>query len=159
MKRTVILTVVALLMCFTSCNKVRDIKINSAQVESLSPYGMRGADVGLAVEIDNPTIQIKLSEMEAVLKHSGKILGKVTVDPFTMKPRTVEMYHLQARMTLDESLTLFDLTMFLGEDVLEKCTVDITAKGKIKGGLSKTITRKDVPLKKLIDKYAGKNKN
>lgn len=158
MKRIGLIILVAALACLTSCNKVKDIKVNSAEVEALSPYGKRGAFAGLAVEIDNPTIQIKLSEMEAVVKCSGKILGKVTVDPFTLKPRTVETYHLKTTMSLDESLTLFDLAVFLDKDVLDKCTVDITAKGKIKGGLSKTITRKDIPLKKLIEKYADKKK-
>ena len=149
--------VAAMLVSVTSCNKFKEIKVNDAKVTKLSPYGLRGLDVALAVEIDNPAPLVKLSDMEATVKYCGKVLGKVTLDPFTMNARSVETYNLKAKMQLDEKVTLYDMLMVLDKNFTENCVLDITAKGKLRGGISKTITQNDVPLKKLI-KYGKKKK-
>jgi len=157
MRRFMFLAVAVLLMSLTGCGNFKDIKVNSANIEKISPYGLRGVDVAFAVEVDNPASQIKLSDMEATLKHSGKVIGKVTVDPFTMKKRSVEVYHLNARVNLGEGVSLYDMVMLMDDKVLGECLVDVTAKGKLKSGLAKTITKKDIPLKKLLE-YAEQNK-
>ena len=157
MRRHLILLLVAMIVIFTGCGKFNDIKVNSVKVEKVSPYGLRGLDVALDVEIDNPAVQIKLSDMEATVEYSGKVLGKMTVAPFTMKGRSVEKYDLQAKVVLDEGVSLYDMLMMLDQSFIEKCLVDITVTGKLKSGLSKTIKKNDVPLKKLM-KYADKKK-
>ena len=157
MRRFMFLAVAVLLMSLTGCGNFKDIKVNSANIENISPYGFRGVDVAIAIEVDNPASQIKLSDMEATLKHSGKVIGKVTVDPFTMKKRSVEVYHLNARVNLGEGVSLYDMVMLMDDKVLSECLVDVTAKGKLKSGLAKTITKKDIPLKKLLE-YAEQNK-
>lgn len=157
MRRFMFLAVAVLLMSLTGCGNFKDIKVNSANIEKISPYGLRGIDVAIAIEVDNPASQIKLSDMEATLKHSGKVIGKVTVDPFTMKKRSVEVYHLNARINLGEGVSLYDMVMLMDDKVLSECLVDVTAKGKLKSGLAKTITKKDIPLKKLLE-YAEQNK-
>lgn len=150
MRRILALVGIVMMLCLTGCGKFKEIKVNSVKVEKVSPYGLRGLDVKLGVNIENPAPQIKLSDMEAVVTYCGKVLGNVTVDPFTMKGRTTETYHLQAKMSLDKGVSLYDMLMFLDKNYMDKCLVDITVKGKLKGGLSKTITRKDIPLKELI---------
>ena len=157
MRRLIILVLAAMLVGLTGCGKFREIEVRSAKVEGMSPYGLRGVDVKLAVEIDNPAMQIKLYDMQADVEYCGKVLGKVTVDPFTMKGRTVGTYHLNARMTLDEGVSLYDALMLLDKGFMDKCLLDIAVKGKLKGGLSKKITKNDVPLKKLMQ-YADKKK-
>lgn len=155
MKRIVVLAFTAILLSLTGCGKFTQISVNSAKVEKVSANGLRGLNADLAVEIDNPAIQIKLSDMEAVVRYYGKVLGTVTVDPFTMQGRTVDTYHLKAKISLDKDVSLYDMLELLDKKNLEKCVVDVTATGRIKGGISKTITKQDIPLKKLLD-YAGK---
>ena len=150
MRKLLVLISIVMMLGLTGCGKFTQIKVKSAKVEKVSPYGLRGLDVKLAVDIDNPAIQINLSDMQAVVKYCGKVLGNVTVNPFTMEGRTEKVYHLKARMVLDKGVSLYDMLMFLDRNYLDNCLVDITVKGKIRGGLSKTITEKDVPLKKLI---------
>lgn len=151
MRRLIVLVLAAMLVTFTGCGKFKEIKVNSVKMEKVSPYGLRGLNVGLAVEIDNPAVQIKLSDMEANIEYCGKVLGKVTVDPFVLKARTVESYDIKARMALDQSVSLYEALMFLSKDFAQNCILDMTAKGSLRGGLSKTITEKDVPLKKLME--------
>lgn len=152
-----LLVVAVILVCLTGCGNFKEIKVNSANVEKMSPYGLKGVDVGLAVEVDNPAVQIKFSDMQATLKHSGKVLGTVVVDPFTMNGRSVEIYHLDARMTLDEDVSLYEMLMLLDKTFVEDCMIDVTVKGKLKSGISKTIKKNDIPLKKLL-KHAEQNK-
>jgi hypothetical protein len=57
-------------------------------------------------------------------------------------------------MALDESVSLLNLMMSLDSKFIDECIVDVTVKGQIPGGLSKTITLNDIPLKKLIN-YAN----
>ena len=157
MRRLIILTLALMLVSLTSCGDFRDITVNSATIDAISPYGFRGLDVDLAVEIDNPASQLNLSDMEAVVKHSGKVLGTVTVAPFVLKGRTVQTYDMRASMTLDEKVSLLDLLMSLDSNFLDNCYIDVTVKGQLRVGVSKTITKNDIPLKKLIN-YADKNK-
>jgi hypothetical protein len=151
MRRLIVLVVAIMLVSLTGCGKFEDIKVNYVKPVNVFPHGFKGANVELAVEIDNPAVQIQLSDMEAVLKHSGKIIGKVTVDPFTMKGRTVETYYLMARVTYAQGLSLKEIWSMIDKNFLDKCYVDITVTGKLKCGISKTIKKNGIPLKKLMN--------
>ena len=60
-------------------------------------------------------------------------------------------------MNLDEDISLYDVLMLLDKKFIDNCTVDVTVKGKLRSGLSKTVTKKDLPVKKLL-KYAENKK-
>lgn len=155
MRRLIILTMTAMLVSLTSCGNFKDIKVNSVAVNKIALDGFKAVDVELFVEIDNPAALLKLSDMEATVKNSGKVLGKVTVDPFTLSPRQTLVYNVKARMKLE--IGLAELSRLYDKNFLENCMVDITVKGQLRGGLSKTITKNDIPLKKLIN-YANEKK-
>jgi hypothetical protein len=151
MRRLAALLLAVMLVCFTGCNKFNKIKVNEVQIEKITPHGLRSIDIDLDVEVDNPAPWLKISDVEVVVRYCGKVLGKVTVDPFVLKARTVESYDIKARMALDQSVSLYEALMFLSKDFAQNCILDMTAKGSLRGGLSKTITEKDVPLKKLME--------
>jgi hypothetical protein len=54
-------------------------------------------------------------------------------------------------MSVDKGVSLYDVLMFLDKNYMDKLLVDITVKGQLKVGISKTITKKDIPLKKLLE--------
>ena len=147
-----------MLLTLTGCKKVRDINVTSVQVEAISPQGLKGINVFLAVGIDNPAFQIGLEDIHGALKHSGKVLGRVAMDPFTVQARSAEIYHVRAFVTLGEDATLRDLLMLTDMAKLNECTVDVSATPRLKSGLGAPITIKDIPLKKLLEKtYNEKN--
>jgi hypothetical protein len=150
MRRLLALALAVIMMCLTGCGKFDDISVKDARLGKVSPYGLRAVDVELKVEVDNPAQLIKISDVEAVIKYCGKVLGKVTVDPFTMKGRAVEKYDLKARISLAEDVSFYDMLMFLDKKILENCHVDFSMKGQLRCGLSKKIKETDVPLKKLM---------
>ena len=62
----IILVATALMMCLTGCSdiqKVKEINVTSLTIEKISPAGLRGLDVYIAAGIDNPSIQIGLTEI------------------------------------------------------------------------------------------------
>ena len=142
----------AMLLALGGCKKVKEISVTSVKVEAISPQGLQGINVFLAVGIDNPAMQISLENISGALKHSGRVLGRVTMDPFTVQARSAEVYHLRAFVKLGEDATLKDLLMLTDMAKLYECTVDVSATPRLKSGLGAPITIKDIPLTKLLEK-------
>ncbi|MBQ3608172.1 MAG: hypothetical protein II991_07760 [Bacteroidales bacterium] len=144
----VILTV--MLLALGGCRKIKDISVTSVKVEAIAPQGLQGVNVFLAVGIDNPAMQISLENIQGALKHSGKVLGRVAVDPFTVQARSAEIYHLRAFVTIGEDATIKDLLMLTDMAKLQECMIDVSATPRLKSGLGAPIKLDDIPLKKLL---------
>lgn len=142
---------VTLSLMVSGCAKFKQIRPVSANIESLMPSGLRSAVVVLAIEIDNPAMQVTLSDIEGRLERSGKVLGRVEVDPFTLQGKTVDKYHLKADVTLGEGASILELGKLIDKNALNESTVDINAKVKIRNGAPKKVKLNDVPLKELLN--------
>ena len=140
----------AVMLGLTGCNKLKQIRVTSFDIEAVSPQGLRSLNVFVAVGVDNPAFQIGLSEIEGTLKYSGKIIGKLAMDPFTLQAKSAEIYHLKALVSLAEGAGLRDLAVLMDQEALNECQVDIQVRPELKSGLAKTITLKDIPPKKLL---------
>ena len=148
-----ILLLSVMLLALSGCKSVRNVKnisVSSVKVEAIAPQGLQGINVFLAIGVDNPAMQITLENINGALKYSGKVLGRVSVDPFTLQARSAEIYHLRAFVTLGEDATLKDLLMLADMTKLQECMVDVSATPRLKGGLGAPINLKDIPLKKLL---------
>jgi len=150
-RRLMILVVSVMALALAGCGKVKDITVTSLQLESIAPQGLKGIDVYMAVGIDNPAFQIGLEDIHGSLKHSGKVLGRVTMDPMALQRKSAEIYHVKAFLSLGEEARLRDLLMFTNIEKLYECTVDMSATPRLKSGLGAPITLKDIPLKKLLE--------
>ena len=150
-RRLMILVVSVMALALAGCGKVKDITVTSLQLESIAPQGLKGIDVYMAVGIDNPAFQIGLEDIHGSLKHSGKVLGRVTMDPMVLQRKSAEIYHVKAFLSLGEDARLRDLLMFTNIEKLYECTVDVSATPRLKSGLGTPITLKDIPLKKLLE--------
>ena len=146
-----ILVVSVMALALAGCGKVKDITVTSLQLESIAPQGLKGIDVYMAVGIDNPSFQIGLEDIHGSLKHSGKVLGRVTMDPMVLQRKSAEIYHVKAFLSLGEDAGLRDLLMLTNIEKLYECTVDVSATPRLKSGLGTPITLKDIPLKKLLE--------
>ncbi len=151
---SLILAVVTALVCLSSCSgikKLENLKVTSANIGRISPNGLKAIKLDLKVGVDNPGVQVSLSEISCDLKHFGKVLGKVAVDPFTLHARTEEIYDLKADVSLGDGMTLFDAGRLLEKDAVDDLTVDVHAKVKLKSGVYRSLDYNDIPLKKLIE--------
>lgn len=153
LERYIFLLIAAVLMLPGCANlkKIKEIKVNDVKVESIIPNGLKGVVLNMAVEVDNPASQLSLTDISAALEHSGKVLGRVVVDPFTLQGKSVDIYRLKADVTLGEGMSILELAKFTDKAVLEESVVDFSAKVKIGKGSPKNIRFNDVPLKKLLE--------
>lgn len=145
----IILAVAMLGLC--GCSRYKQIRPVSAQLESIMPSGLRSVAAVVAIVVDNPAGQVALSEIEGVLSRSGKVFGRVAVDPFILEARSLETYSLKAVLTLDGDVTLIDVMSLLKGNAFEDFTVDLHAKASLKGGASKRLAFEDLPLKELYE--------
>ena len=146
-----VLAAVFVLSGCADIKKLRNIEVESVSLENFRPRGFRGATLTLLVEVDNPGAQLSLSEISGEIEHSGKVLGKVAVDPFTLQGKTADTYRLDVELSLAEGVNILDLGVLLDKKSLEKMTVDASADVRIKKGKARTMKINDLPLKKLID--------
>ena len=153
LKRVILIAVSAMALCLTGCKdiqNIKNIKVTSVAVETVSPNGLRGMTVGLAVGVDNPSFNVDLSEINGALKLSGKVLGRVTMDPFTLHGKSAEIYHLRAVVTIEQGVTLSELATLLDMETLNQSMVDVSARATLKNGLSKVLNFNDIPVKDLL---------
>ena len=156
LKRLIIAMLVAVLS-LSGCKNVKDIRVTSAKLETISFQGLKSLGVHLAVGIDNPArMQVTLEDINGAVKHSGKVIGRLAMDPFTLYARSAEIYHLRAVVSLAEGATLMDLALLMDQNSLNQCTVDISVRPRLKNGLSAPIALTDIPLKKLLDRATSK---
>ena len=149
--------VLAVMFCLTGCKDVKDIKVTSVEVESISARGLRSVDIFLKVGVDNPAKQVRVSEIEGSLVQSGKVIGKLAMDPFILAAKSSEIYNFKANVSLAQGAGFKDLMLLASPDGLDGCTVDVSAKAAYGKGAAMPVKMKDIPLKELLDKFDNEN--
>lgn len=154
MKRKGLIILVAMLALVlssvTGCRKYEQIRVTSGKIASLNMNGLRSIDLTLLVGIDNPAGKVTVKEAEGTLRHFGKIIGKVTLAPLSLMPRTHAEYNVEAQVELAGGLGLKELMRLTDPESWDEYMVDLTFSGKASGvAVKKNI--KDIPLKKLLE--------
>jgi hypothetical protein len=140
------------LMTFTGCRKYMDVRIVSVKVESVNMKGLRAGEAVLSVRVDNPAGKMILEKLDGVVKHSGKVLGNIALDPVTLKPRQTDDYSMNVRFELDKGVGVMYMLTFTDIRKLKECTIDLSARGKAAGVKVKR-EYKDIPVKNLLEEY------
>lgn len=148
---TLFVIVCLMLSVLTGCDQKRQIEITGGNIESVSMSGMRTVNLGMMVSINNPYGKLEIREADGVLMHFGKVIGKMTLDPFVVNRKTEEEYHVKANFTLEETMGLRQIMQFMNVNVLNECTVDIHVKARL-GGVQVRKRYKDIPMKELFER-------
>ena len=146
----VLVTLLIASLLFGGCAKYKQIRPVSAGIESIMPNGLRSVVVNIRTEIDNPASQVTLSDIDGQVERSGKVLGRVSLDPFILEAKTLKEYHLRATVTLDQGTTLFDVMSLASKTALEECKASVNFKVTLKGGLSKKMSYEGIPLSRFM---------
>lgn len=152
MKRISALFVVisVMLSVLAGCSKYKEIKITGGKIDSVSMTGMRSVNLGLTVGIDNPAGKLDVREADGTLTYFGKVIGKVTLNPFIVNQKTVGDHRITANVALDEGVGIRQLMELMDVNKLYECMVEVHVKGFVAGvPVQKTI--KEIPLKKLLE--------
>ena len=145
----VILAAASLML--TGCSKYKEIRPTSFKLESVSVQGLRSIVLEVSVGVHNPAGQLSFSNVSAELEHSGKVLGKMTLAPFTLMPKSDTVYRLKGGVVLSDELSVVQALSYARHpERLNDAKLDVTAKAQLKSGLHKTMTFNDIPVEKLL---------
>lgn len=148
---TLFVIVSLMLSVLTGCDQKRQIEITGGNIESVSMSGMRTVNLGMMVSINNPYGKLEIREADGVLMHFGKVIGKMTLDPFVVNKKTEEEYHVKANFTLEETMGLRQIMQFVNVNVLNECTVDFHVKARL-GGIQVQKKYKNISMKELFER-------
>lgn len=151
MKNILIYIAVALsIFMVEGCSRVRDIKVTSCKLISVSPSGLKSMEGILEVGVDNPSVKFRLDDIEGKIYRNGEILAYITADPVEIAGRTRALYDVKGKAAIAPGVSVLTLLgMVRGVDPKE-FTIDISAKVKARG-IGKTVERKGIPLTDLMD--------
>ena len=139
-----------MLSCLSGCSKYKQIKVTGGKIDSIAMVDLRTINLTLTVGIDNPAGKLDVREAEGELMHFGKVIGKVTLNPFIVNDKSNRNHKLTARIELSPQVGLRELMTFMDMNKLYECNVNIHIKGYVAGLLVK-MNIKEIPLKKLLE--------
>ena len=154
MRRLAELILVALAaLLLTSCAKsLKDIEVTSCNVTSISPKGLSSFDATVDIGVNNPSVQLTLTKMNATVKMDGAPCFYLTADDVTLEPHCEQVYILSIHGLMDSGFNPFALLTLMNNPDLEPMTIDVSCRASLKSGLSKDLVYRDIPLKDLIGK-------
>ncbi len=130
-------------LCFVSCTGYKDIKVNSMQLEKVS---LIGAPLGatVAVEIENPTVTLKITDISGVVKLSGEEALDFTLEPFTLKGHSTQVYHLDLSASLRSGFGLRSVMRIIQTSNPEDVKVDVSVTARDPLGIKHIKEKKDL---------------
>lgn len=148
-------TVLLASLCFaltmlTGCGDYEKIDVSEPKIEKISSEGFRSVNLAFSLDVDNPAKKIDIREVCCFVKLSGKVIGKMTLDPFVVGAKTKGKHHLVARVNLEQGVGLKAILKLLRAKPLGECEFDIYIKGYY-GIWPFKKQFKDIPLEDLLD--------
>lgn len=149
-KKTALLAVALIIVLCQGCTRLRDIRVVSCGVESVSIQGMRGLSAVLGVGVDNPAGTMTLSEISGRAYIQDRLLGEFSSDDVEIAGRTVSECRIPVTFTLDRDISLLGLLPLVRSLDTGSVTVDISMKVKMKGGVSKRFRFERLPVSHIL---------
>ncbi len=131
--------------------KIKNIKVTSAALESLSPNGLRSLDIGVLLGIDNPAMQFTAEDISGTIYRLGEPYVDFTVEPITVKARTAGVYELNASAALRPEISLMTVLGLARNYDLAEFTADVDVTVKLRSGVGKALKIKNINIKELLE--------
>ena len=146
--RFAILAAVLFMAC--SCCNIRNIRVTSCNVASISPNGLRSVDARLRVGVHNPAMTFTVSDIIGYIHDGNGVIANFTGGPVTVLRKTDAVYELPCSLTLDGRMSIFDALGALKTMDMSAYFIDITAVVTTAGGVSKVYKYNDLPLMEIL---------
>lgn len=155
MKRKIEIFVLALaLLLAGGCNtveRIKNIRVTSATLASLTPTGFRSLEATFLVGIDNPAMQVTAEDISGILYYKGKEYVDFVVDPVTLLARTTSVYEIHGAATLRPDVSLIQVLSLAKNYDLADFTADLNVTVKLRSGVGKAVSLKNLNLQELLD--------
>ena len=149
---------ILLLLCAAtllwSCGDIKNvnnIKLSSCGVKYITPTSLRSMTGVLLLEIDNPSFNFTVSDVEGCVKFSDRKMLLFTAGEVPVQRHSIQVYELPCTVTLAEGASLLDILIVASKGNLKglKADVDVQAALKKNGVLRAPFRFRDLDLQEL----------
>ena len=150
------LAAVVFLCCLglaTGCSTIRNvknIKILGGSVSQVTPLGLHGLKAVLDLKVENPAMQLGLSDVTGVVRYKGEPIVNLQAEPVVVNGRTTAVYSLPCSANLSEGLSLMKVVGMLSDYNMDDLKIDLTLRLKLKSGLSAPLKFKNISVSKML---------
>lgn len=151
--RVLLLLVLALALTGCKGKGIKDIKVNSARIVSVTPEGLNGLTALVEVDVHNPTVSFELTNISGLARYKGQDALLVTADQLIVAGHTDKKYRIPVQGEIVEGFNPLQLVRLVSsESSFDDVTLTIKGKVALRGGIGKNIELKDIPLSSLMKK-------
>lgn len=154
MKRLLVLLLL-LLPSAWACESIKDIRLTSVSLASVTPDGLTRADAVVDVGISNPAPSFVASGITGKLLFDETALIEMKADDFKVAARRDSVYSVPMKIMLSGGLNLLTIGRMLDNADDSRYQVEITAKCGPSAGVGKVIVYKR-PLKTIWEKFSSR---
>ena len=156
--RLSLLLVLALLVAGCKGKGIKDIKVNSARIVSVTPFGLNGLTALVEIDLHNPTVGFELTDITGLARFKGQEALHVTADQLIVSGHKDKIYRIPVQGEIAEGFNPLQLVRLVAdEDAFDDLTISVKGKVALRGGLGKKIEIKDIPLSSLMKKSDESN--
>lgn len=154
LKKWHIFRIAVLALCLpvlAGCAGVKDIKVTSCSIMSISPNGLKALDAVLALGIDNPIMAFRIENLSGEIKRSESGFATFSAGDLPVQRKCEKVYPLSCSGSIDRSVSLIDLLKLAASQDFSEFTVNLNVKIKLKCGIGATLHFKDIKVTDLMD--------
>ena len=135
------------------CSSYKHISLEEVEFGKMKITALTKGKVNLTLKVNNPTRStFKVTSIDGYLENGAIEFAKVSLpEEFSVKPGTPAIAVVQLDVEVSDPLALLTSGLNLNSLKTENFTVDAYVTIK-KGGISKRLKIKDVPLRQLMEK-------
>lgn len=155
----IVLAILALSLEGCGVKRLKDLKVTSWSLESVSLRGLRGLYAEMSLGIENPGAKITLDDISGTIFYKGEEFLRYTMEPLTLKARCTEVYSCHCTMDFEKSKSILDILAAINGFSLEYVTTDLDAKVKMNGIFSRKVSFKNIPVHVLLNRFKKTEKH
>ncbi len=144
-----VLSLAALAAFAVSCGNPKDIDIVSYNVTNISVKGLRSAGADLVIEVENPSVRMKVHGIKGIVRQGDTPLATFVADDVVLAAHSTRKYVLPCVVSLDDSFSIMTVLGLLGDISSSDLKLDVSCECRAMG-VRKKVERKGVSLSKLI---------
>ena len=145
-----VLAAVILALAVTACSGLRNIRITSVSLESLRITSSNSLEASILVGVDNPSGNVSVSSLCAVLKYDGEVIANATAPDIELEGNSSLEYRLPCKAELADNISLLKAGMILAGADPKEVSADLSLSLTPRGGHTKSMNFKDLDLTGLL---------
>lgn len=141
-----------LLFVLTGCNSWKDFEIGSVSVQSITPRGLKAADMTIAAAVRNPGKAIQIDSISGVIRVADNPVIMLAAEEILIESGDTECV-FPVKGTLQNGINIPAVLGTLTTGDTGALKMDIRAYARIVGtNFGKTIEYTDIPLVSLLNR-------